>query len=38
LYALGRWSRSDYAAIPFDDVNRGLTELLKESGDCRSLP
>jgi putative restriction endonuclease len=35
LYALGRWSRGDQADIPFADVNRDLTELLKEFGPSR---
>jgi putative restriction endonuclease len=35
LYALGRWARSDQADIPFGDVDRDLTELLKEFGPPR---
>jgi putative restriction endonuclease len=35
LYALGRWSRGDQADIPFGEVDRDLTELLKEFGPSR---
>lgn len=35
LYALGRWSQGDRSDIPFTDVNRDLTELLKEFGPPR---
>ena len=35
LYALGRWSRGDTGAIPFRDVDRDLTALLKEFGPPR---
>lgn len=35
LYALGRWSRGDKSDIPFRDVNRDLTALLKEFGPPR---
>jgi putative restriction endonuclease len=35
LYALGRWSHGDQADIPFRDVNRDLTILLKEFGPPR---
>src|SRR5262249_23405904 len=35
LYALGRWARGDHAEIPFSEVNRGLTGLLKEFGPSR---
>jgi putative restriction endonuclease len=35
LYALGRWSRGDTADIPFRDVDRDLTGLLREFGPSR---
>jgi putative restriction endonuclease len=35
LYALGRWARGDQGDVPFGDVNRDLTELLKEFGPPR---
>jgi len=35
LYPLGRWSRGETAAIPFADVDRDLTPLLKEFGPSR---
>jgi putative restriction endonuclease len=35
LYALGRWSRGETADIPFADVDRDLTPLLKEFGPSR---
>jgi putative restriction endonuclease len=35
LYALGRWDYGDQADIPFGDVDRDLTELLKEFGPPR---
>jgi putative restriction endonuclease len=35
LYALGRWSRGDRADLPFAQVDRDLTELLKEFGPSR---
>jgi putative restriction endonuclease len=35
LYALGRWSRGDTDDIPFRDVDRDLTALLKEFGPSR---
>ncbi len=35
LYALARWSRGDYGAVPFADVDRDLTPLLKEFGPPR---
>jgi putative restriction endonuclease len=35
LYALGRWARGDHANIPFADVHRDLTELLKQFGRPR---
>jgi putative restriction endonuclease len=35
LYALGRWSRGDTEEIPFRDVGRDLTNLLKEFGPPR---
>jgi putative restriction endonuclease len=35
LYALGRWSGGDEADIPFKDIDRDLTPLLKEFGPPR---
>src|SRR6516225_6701964 len=35
LYALGRWSRGDAGPIPFRDVDRDLTPMLKEFGPHR---
>ena len=35
LYALGRWARGERGDVPFADVNRDLTELLKEFGPPR---
>src|SRR4051812_9446074 len=35
LYALGRWCWGDEAPIPFADVNRDLTGLLREFGPPR---
>jgi putative restriction endonuclease len=35
LYALGRWARGDRDDIPFVDVDRALTGLLKEFGPPR---
>jgi putative restriction endonuclease len=35
LYALGRWCRGDQSAVAFSDVDRDLTELLKEFGPPR---
>jgi putative restriction endonuclease len=35
LYALGRWIRGDQGGIPFGEVDRDLTELLKEFGPPR---
>jgi putative restriction endonuclease len=35
LYALARWSRGDQSPVPFADVNRDLTPLLKEFGPPR---
>src|SRR3954470_4746803 len=35
LYALGRWCRGDRAAVPFADVDRDLTDLLREFGPPR---
>jgi putative restriction endonuclease len=35
LYALGRWQRGDRAEIPFAEVDRDLTPLLKEFGPPR---
>jgi putative restriction endonuclease len=35
LYALGRWSRGETGDIPFADVDRDLTPLLKEFGRSR---
>jgi putative restriction endonuclease len=35
LYALGLWIRGDQADIPFSDVDRDLTELLREFGPPR---
>jgi predicted restriction endonuclease len=35
LYALGRWHRGDTAAVPFREVERDLTPLLKEFGPPR---
>jgi putative restriction endonuclease len=35
LYPLGRWSRGDHADIPFAEVDRDLTPLLKEFGPSR---
>jgi putative restriction endonuclease len=35
LYALGRWSRGERGEIPFRDVDRDLTALLKEFGPPR---
>jgi putative restriction endonuclease len=35
LYALGRWARGDRDEIPFKDLDRDLTELLKEFGPPR---
>jgi putative restriction endonuclease len=35
LYALGRWVRGDQGGIPFGEVDRDLTELLKEFGPPR---
>jgi hypothetical protein len=35
LYALGRWSRGDTGDIPFSEVDRDLTGLLKEFGPPR---
>jgi hypothetical protein len=37
LYALGCWSRGDQTNIPFGDVDRNLTQLLKEFGSPRRL-
>ncbi len=35
LYALGRWSRGETAAIPFREVDADLSLLLKEFGPSR---
>jgi putative restriction endonuclease len=35
LYALGRWQRGDEGDIPFREVDRDLTALLKEFGPPR---
>jgi putative restriction endonuclease len=35
LYALGRWSRGETTDIPFADVDRDLTPLLREFGPSR---
>jgi len=35
LYALGRWARGDRGDVPFADVDRDLTALLKEFGPAR---
>src|SRR5262249_50402985 len=35
LYALGRWSHGDTGAIPFRDVDRDLTPMLREFGPPR---
>jgi putative restriction endonuclease len=35
LYALGRWSRGEAGGIPFRDVDRDLTPMLKEFGPPR---
>jgi putative restriction endonuclease len=35
LYALGRWAGGDRGEIPFKDVDRDVTELLKEFGPPR---
>jgi putative restriction endonuclease len=35
LYALGKWSRGETAPIPFREVERDLTGLLKEFGPSR---
>jgi putative restriction endonuclease len=35
LYALARWSRGDQADVPFGEVDRDLTQLLKEFGPPR---
>jgi putative restriction endonuclease len=35
LYALGRWARGNTSAIPFREVDRDLTALLKEFGPPR---
>jgi hypothetical protein len=35
LYALGRWGRGDPGAIPFRNVDRDLTPMLKEFGPRR---
>lgn len=35
LYALGRWSRGDVTAIPFNEIDPQLTDLLKEFGPSR---
>jgi hypothetical protein len=35
LYVFGRWSRSESADIPFADVDRDLTPLLREFGLSR---
>jgi putative restriction endonuclease len=35
LYALGRWSRGDTSDMPFREVERPLTELLREFGPPR---
>jgi putative restriction endonuclease len=35
LYALGRWARGERGDIPFREVDRDLTALLKEFGPTR---
>jgi putative restriction endonuclease len=35
LYALGRWARGERADVPFAEVDRDLTALLKEFGPSR---
>src|SRR5262245_50527103 len=35
LYALGQWQRGDRADLPFREVDRDLTDLLKEFGPPR---
>jgi putative restriction endonuclease len=35
LYALGRWQRGDEGDIPYREVDRDLTALLKEFGPPR---
>lgn len=36
LYTLGRWCRGDPAAVPFSEIDRDLTELLREFGPSRA--
>ena len=35
LYAIGRWVRGDQGGITFGEVDRDLTDLLKEFGPPR---